>query len=607
MTEELTTEIRTLNAFYARLFAGDSGVGGGAINAGAAAAAAAAGGGPMSLLGGGATGAGMGPGGAGPRGGFSIPGSVTPPSPGQTGGGPISGPAPSGGKGGGAAAPEITPEQSGLLAGIAAGEAGPEGYNAINYIAAQKHGKRFESFAEHPFTGQKGVTAAGRYQMLASNWDRIRDKLKLKGGFTPENQDRAALQLAREDYQKRTGRNLDTDLGDPARHAQIGNVLRPTWHGIPGNFASIMQRSAEEARVKAAGGGKTASLDPTSGVTPPGAVPGAPFTGGQGQGNVRQLQSKVAGIRKGALDPRLTSALDFASAQTGLTVDVTSGGQRMHGAPGATGSHRHDKGMAGDFNLRDAEGRIVSPNDPRALAFFQHAASAGATGGGASYMDDPNKIHLDIHGGVYAGSRAFREAMRRGTQQFKTHGPPQRGMPTATTADKQPPPTATADKQPPPTPPPITSRETSEEKAEREARYKGSPFLRSGQPPSTFPPKGVRDASSEPDVNGQQPPTPDIRVFDPDRKGGVRDASDEPDVKPWDAGDVSDASRTLDRAQSQAMAQKVQASGYLDVNINAPKGAQVKAGGTGLFADVRTQRRFAMPDSDQSSEERYLA
>jgi hypothetical protein len=43
-------------------------------------------------------------------------------------------------------------------------------------------------------------------------------------------------------------------------------------------------------------------------------------------------------------------------------------------------------------------------------------------GGGASYMSDPNKIHLDIAGGrggqkgAYAGSRAFRSAMARGIE-----------------------------------------------------------------------------------------------------------------------------------------------------------------------------------------------
>jgi hypothetical protein len=89
----------------------------------------------------------------------------------------------------------------------------------------------------------------------------------------------------------------------------------------------------------------------------------------------------------------------------------------MEGAPGAVGSHRHDHGRAADFNLRDADGKIVSPNDPRAIEFYRYAAQAGVTGGGEGYMSDPNKIHLDRAGGVYAGSKAFREAISQGSQE----------------------------------------------------------------------------------------------------------------------------------------------------------------------------------------------
>lgn len=153
---------------------------------------------------------------------------------------------------------------------------------------------------------------------------------------------------------------------------------------------------------------------------------GAPPTGG---GGVREAQAQVAGVRKGALDPRLRDALAYASEQTGLRALVTSGGQRMAGAPGATGSHRHDLGRAGDFNLVDEKGNTVSPNDPRALRFAEEAATAGAGGAGASYMSDPTKIHMGITGsgaevgkglGAYAGSAAFRAAVARGIERSKT-------------------------------------------------------------------------------------------------------------------------------------------------------------------------------------------
>jgi hypothetical protein len=144
---------------------------------------------------------------------------------------------------------------------------------------------------------------------------------------------------------------------------------------------------------------------------------------GGGQGNTVEEQGKVAGVRKGELDPKLRAALDYAGEQTGLSARVFSGGQRMPGAEGATGSHRHDQGRAGDFKLYDADGRIVPPDDPRALAFTEAASRAGVIGGGAGYMADPRSIHLDIAGGrggakgAYAGSPAFRGAMARGIEQ----------------------------------------------------------------------------------------------------------------------------------------------------------------------------------------------
>ncbi|MCK1639109.1 hypothetical protein IVA95_16230 [Bradyrhizobium sp. 157] len=165
-------------------------------------------------------------------------------------------------------------------------------------------------------------------------------------------------------------------------------------------------------------GAKNTGIGPRAGI---GGVTPAPGDGKISAstfgGTVLERQGRVAGVRKGPLDPQLRTALDYASANSGLTVDVTSGGQRMHGAPGAVGSHRHDFGRAADFNLRDANGNIVSPNDPRAIEFYRYAAQAGVTGGGEGYMSDPNKIHLDRAGGIYAGSRAFREALMRGQNE----------------------------------------------------------------------------------------------------------------------------------------------------------------------------------------------
>jgi lysozyme len=93
-----------------------------------------------------------------------------------------------------------------FLAMLAAceGTAGTDGYNAM--FGYPMHGRTFTSFADHPrqkfpFTQTNGVvnysSAAGRYQLIAATWDRLKAKLKLPD-FSPASQDRAAAELIAE-------------------------------------------------------------------------------------------------------------------------------------------------------------------------------------------------------------------------------------------------------------------------------------------------------------------------------------------------------------------------------------------------------------------------
>lgn len=156
---------------------------------------------------------------------------------------------------------------------------------------------------------------------------------------------------------------------------------------------------------------------------------GAPFAGGP---RVDQVQAQVADVRRGAIDPRLEEALNAAAEKSGLRVRVTSGGQRMPGAPGATGSHRHDQGRAADFDLLDEKGNKLAIDDPRRVQFLEEMAAAGAGGAGMGYMSDPLKIHGGITGssgrvgeglGAYTGSRAEREAIARGVDRMYRERP----------------------------------------------------------------------------------------------------------------------------------------------------------------------------------------
>lgn len=93
-------------------------------------------------------------------------------------------------------------------------------------------GGLFDSYADHPRLlirlPKLGIssTAAGRYQLLSRYWDAYRASLKLQGGFTPENQDRVALQLIRE------CRALD-DI-KAGRIDQAIHKCRSRWASLPG-------------------------------------------------------------------------------------------------------------------------------------------------------------------------------------------------------------------------------------------------------------------------------------------------------------------------------------------------------------------------------------
>jgi len=120
----------------------------------------------------------------------------------------------------------MTPEQQYVLDTIAAGEA--PGYDVLY------GGHRFKSYAAHPAIaipiGQTGVssTAAGRYQLLKSTWDKQAKELNLKD-FSPENQDAAAWNLASQTYAQKTGRNLQLDAKN---HSVEWDALQQQWPSL---------------------------------------------------------------------------------------------------------------------------------------------------------------------------------------------------------------------------------------------------------------------------------------------------------------------------------------------------------------------------------------
>jgi muramidase (phage lysozyme) len=127
---------------------------------------------------------------------------------------------------------------------------GPESKGSYNIVYGGKH---FSDYSDHPRINVKITSgphkgeyssAAGKYQILKSTWDRVAPKLGLKD-FTPESQDRAAWYIAKSAYKSSTGRDLQGDLesGDPSRLKKVSTVLHGQWTSLPGGIEASTTKS----------------------------------------------------------------------------------------------------------------------------------------------------------------------------------------------------------------------------------------------------------------------------------------------------------------------------------------------------------------------------
>lgn len=108
---------------------------------------------------------------------------------------------------------------------VSEGTAGSDGYSLL------VGGGHFDSYADHPrrlvYLRNLGInsSAAGAYQILRRTWDGVAGKLGLTD-FTPESQDRAAVELIRQ-----RGALADVRAG---RFAVAIEKCRKEWASLPG-------------------------------------------------------------------------------------------------------------------------------------------------------------------------------------------------------------------------------------------------------------------------------------------------------------------------------------------------------------------------------------
>ena len=172
-----------------------------------------------------------------------------------------------------------------------------------------------------------------------------------------------------------------------------------------GGVDQALAAARQPAGPQLAQGTVTASADGTvqSDTRPPAYV-GNINIGGQSQVAARPLvtEAQRGSIRSQPISDATRNQLALAANETGVRVDVGSGGQPPVGIPGVTrtGSHRHDYGGAADVVLYDAQDGhkldMTNPADQQKMGqFVTSAVKHGATGVGAGvdYMG-PNAIHI---------------------------------------------------------------------------------------------------------------------------------------------------------------------------------------------------------------------
>lgn len=160
----------------------------------------------------------------------------------------------------------ILPHERGFLNAVSRRESGDR-YN-VRY-GGEAGPQTFDSFEDHPRVFVRRPdgrlsSAAGRYQFTATTWDMVAAQLGLTS-FSPENQDRAAIHLARQRYnaQRAGGLTFDQALqsGDRRTILTVRDSLAETWEAFAtmsdDEFINITQGAAGLA-----GGGTGSAMFP---------------------------------------------------------------------------------------------------------------------------------------------------------------------------------------------------------------------------------------------------------------------------------------------------------------------------------------------------------
>ena len=140
----------------------------------------------------------------------------------------------------------ISREGQAFLDALAIGESGPRPdytilYGGAHFLPTTPSRQGYYDFPLWP--GQDNSHAAGRYQFEPATWKDVVERLDLghtiKSFRNPDDQDLGAWLLAQDDFHRKGGANLLTELrgGSDDDLANVATTLKSTWTSLgPGSF-----------------------------------------------------------------------------------------------------------------------------------------------------------------------------------------------------------------------------------------------------------------------------------------------------------------------------------------------------------------------------------
>jgi hypothetical protein len=201
-------------------------------------------------------------------------------------------------------------------------------------------------------------SAAGKYQFIKGTWDTEQKKLGLKD-FSPDNQDRAAWDLAKTTYKEQTGKDLSTALqrGD----TDVGPSLHGQWTSLPGGIESSassekFQQRYHDALQKQQGSKDNIDRTPTNSI--PDGTKGQIEQARKAQEDLRRVEADGAKDRVAAAKDAHEQIRD--TDQQGWKNQVQDSKDQLRDASNPTASGGDDTTKAGNTSsgLDDLSGLL---------------------------------------------------------------------------------------------------------------------------------------------------------------------------------------------------------------------------------------------------------